>query len=792
MVAELILGDCLEELNKLEENSIDTCITDPPYHLTSIVERFGKKGSAPAKGGVYERSSRGFMGKCYDKETELLTEDGWLKIDTIVNERYAGNFYSLNPGTNEIELCKATKHMQYKFNGDLLHFTGRSIDLMVTPNHKLWISAYGKKPEFVEADKVPRAFSMFNQGRWRGGEEPEFIEIIGKKYPAKAFMRFLGIYLGDGCVVVRKAQPKKQNFISLSARKERKKAAFKECLEQLGVKFTQYNKQTLVYDKVLNEYLVVLGKAPDKYIPNEYFDYSESLLLELLRGLLETDGYVSKSRKCVQYYTTSKRLADDIQRLLLHCGISGTLIYKKPKEANICGIKVAGSHLYIVTILQNNKKLWFEKTDHKNGKRRLLKVPYSDFVYDVELEKNHILMARRNGRTIWSSNSWDGGDIAFNPQTWEAVYRVLKPGAMLLAFGGTRTYHRLACAIEDAGFVIVDQIAWVYGVGFPKSHNIGKAIDRHLGKEPKIVSQRTDGRYAYSFQETNNQMGQLNPRKSNVDKIGQVTEGATPEARLWGGWGTALKPAHEPICVAMKPRDGTYANNALKWGVAGLWIDGGRVGTDEELGRICTPQSPTSYSLHDKREWVDNSAGKGRFPANFVHDGSDEVVGLFPQTTSGKLQPHHVEKHGHWSEQQAWSPERDYGGDSGSAARFFYCAKASKSEREAGLEEVEFKIGGGMKGTRDQGLLTGSGNVRNNVMKNHHPTIKPIALMEYLVRLTKTPTGGIVLDPFMGSGTTGIACVNEGRDFIGIEKEPEYFEIAQKRIEVAQMQPRLL
>lgn len=524
---------------------------------------------------------------------------------------------------------------------------------------------------------------------------------------------------------------------------------------------------------------------------------------------------------------------------------------------------------------------------------------------------------------------WDSSGIAFQPETWQAVYRVLKPGALLLAFGGTRTYHRMVCAIEDAGFEIRDTIAWVYGSGFPKSYDISKGMDKKAGVEREVVGKQFNiankgndntGRYNWNTE------GQA--RKESID----ITAPATPEAQLWHGWGTALKPSHEPIVVAMKPIDGTYVNNALTWGVAGLWIDGGRVATDEVLGRICTPQSPTSYSLHDKREWVDNSAGKGRFPANFIHDGSDEVLVTFPQTKSGKLQPHHVEKHGHWKEQSDWSPERDYGGDSGSAARFFmtckqddlcslcltpkhsimsnidnseviqckslfansvqdwliekavhvaksvgnlceecatsivrevveiktwdsknvvspviqdfignsnkciliqnlaqyaeiwdsidttptttslltlfgyarrvitnyiqetektapkrflYSPKASRKERNAGLEGMEEKVGGGMKGTEDQTLLTGSGNIRNNKMQNHHPTVKPIELMRYLVRLTKTPTGGVVLDPFMGSGTTGIACVLEGREFIGIELEPEYFELAKTRIQYA-------
>jgi len=286
-----------------------------------------------------------------------------------------------------------------------------------------------------------------------------------------------------------------------------------------------------------------------------------------------------------------------------------------------------------------------------------------------------------------------------------------------------------------------------------------------------------------------------------------ITAPSTPEAQLWHGWGTALKPAHEPIVLAMKPIDGTYVNNALTWGVAGLWIDGGRVGTDEVLGRICTPQSPTSYSLHDKREWVDNSAGKGRFPANLIHDGSDEVLAAFPNVKTG----------GNYCKtdcgdsmfgKRKVNTVMNTDNSNGSAARFFYCAKASRSERNAGLEGMEEKessvhVPRGKCDKcgkwRNAGEITcscgGTFNVDKNpttTNTNHHPTVKPIELMRYLVRLTKTPTGGVVLDPFMGSGTTGCACALEGRDFVGIEREPDYIEIAEKRIEHWAMQPEQL
>jgi site-specific DNA-methyltransferase (adenine-specific) len=243
---------------------------------------------------------------------------------------------------------------------------------------------------------------------------------------------------------------------------------------------------------------------------------------------------------------------------------------------------------------------------------------------------------------------------------------------------------------------------------------------------------------------------------------------STPEAQLWHGWGTALKPAHEPIVVAMKPIDGTFANNALTYGVAGLWIDGGRVGTDEvgARARSNSESGNTNMLGVNAQTNFQGAPTQGRFPANLIHDGSDEVKELFPETKSGSINGTYnntimAQSNG---DRNGKPIHLEFNGDSGSAARFFYCAKASRSERNAGLELNK---------------------------QNHHPTVKPISLMRYLVRLTKTPTGGVVLDPFMGSGTTGCACALEGRDFIGIEREQDYFAIAEKRIAEAQAQPKL-
>jgi len=361
--------------------------------------------------------------------------------------------------------------------------------------------------------------------------------------------------------------------------------------------------------------------------------------------------------------------------------------------------------------------------------------------------------------------SWDSTGVAYDVTVWQECLRVLKPGGHLLAFGGSRTYHRLAVAIEDAGFQIRDQIMWVYGSGFPKSLNIGKAIDKASGAEREVVS-------TYETHDIRN--AGLMDRKGSMTV--EVTAPATAEAKEWEGWGTALKPAHEPIVMARKPLDGTVANNVLTHGVGGLNIDGCRVG--EGTGESKTVQYPDirGNNYNNASGTVEYTVtNQGRFPANFIHDGSDEVLELFPDSKAGKPRDDRGTG-GIWSESMGVPCGPQYG-DDGSAARFFYCAKASKKDRNEGLDGFAEK-------RPDERTTTGMGTFdEKGVAKqaNHHPTVKPTELMRYLCRLI-TPPNGTVLDPFTGSGSTGKAATLEGLSFIGIEQSAEYAEIANARI----------
>jgi site-specific DNA-methyltransferase (adenine-specific) len=329
-------------------------------------------------------------------------------------------------------------------------------------------------------------------------------------------------------------------------------------------------------------------------------------------------------------------------------------------------------------------------------------------------------------------------------EVWKECLRVLKPGGHLLAFAGTRTQHRMAVRIEDAGFEIRDMIAWVYGSGFPKSLDVSKAIDKAAGADREVVD-------TYS---RSGRSGGILGKETEIIK--NITTPSTKAAKQWQGWGTALKPALEPITVARKPLgEKTVAANVLAHGTGAINVDGCRVGTETITQRLATVVGGKSIGEKavgvPQKETGETTQTIGRWPANLIHDGSDEVVGLFPSDKQG------------------------------SASRFFYVPKASKKDRDEGCEGLEGRD------VYSEAAATPMRDNREQVQRrNHHPTVKPTALMRYLCRLV-TPPEGIVLDPFMGSGSTGKAAVLEGFQFIGVERDKEYMKIAKSRIAAAIM-----
>ena len=401
---------------------------------------------------------------------------------------------------------------------------------------------------------------------------------------------------------------------------------------------------------------------------------------------------------------------------------------------------------------------------------------------------------------------WDGGDIAFRPETWALVWRVLKPGGHMVAFGAPKNYHRLACAIEDAGFEIRDSLMWVFGSGFPKSLDVSKAIDKsggvdvsefkrslreYVDRSGKSRSEidalcgftmRFDtmreadpigwgcslpspdkwlkicevlGCDASEYQELINRVWR--GKSKEVASENQSMSGANYKridkgnpvfdaARQWEGWGTALKPAYEPIVLARKPlSEGTVAANVLRWGTGALNIDATRIAAPDGVPKFNKRNESSDNCFGDglngsnRTGEIDTSTG--RWPANLCHDGSQAVLDLFPHTKSGSFQKGCVQQatNGPSKGKETLRIRDAREGDEGSAARFFYCAKANKTDRA----------------------------------DSKHPTVKPISLMQWLVRLI-TPQDGTVLDPFAGSGTTGKAAIEEGMKAVLIEREPEY------------------
>ena len=418
---------------------------------------------------------------------------------------------------------------------------------------------------------------------------------------------------------------------------------------------------------------------------------------------------------------------------------------------------------------------------------------------------------------------------------WREVYRVLKPGGHVLSFGGTRTYHRMVVNIEDAGFEIRDQIMWLYGSGFPKSRNIGKDIEKinvgglsnlkQIGTKKGTVATNhhelatKDKPKGFSYKTASHTLSH-----SEVATARTQTTGDIPVYEInneYDGWGTALKPANEPICVARKPlSEKSVAENVLRWGTGGINIDGCRVKFDDKdtnpatnpLYRHKNADKYKQVTDHGQKEGVNvaftNSLNppseEGRFPANII---LDEIAGeLLDEQTgylkSGEVKPHHKKNktaNGYQGScygkfQNEDTTLKGYG-DGGGASRFFYQAKVSKAERNMGLDGFEETTTGG----KGHGLDRRCSHCNTSMLKpedckceepdwitpakkNSHPTVKPVSLMAYLCRLV-TPPNGIVLDPFMGSGSTGIAARLEGFKFLGMEMDKDYFKIAESRIE---------
>ena len=426
---------------------------------------------------------------------------------------------------------------------------------------------------------------------------------------------------------------------------------------------------------------------------------------------------------------------------------------------------------------------------------------------------------------------WDGGDIAFQANTLRKCYELLKPGGHMIAFSGSRTYHRMAVAIEDAGFEIRDQCIWLYGSGFPKSHDIGKEIDKKMGNERKSMGMYDPRGLQDGANRTERSIGGQQVASYDSSLV-ERTKGNSE----WEGWGTALKPAHEPMVLARKPlSEKSVADNVMKHGTGAINIDACRIEGEvkhpdtmpdfrdqgeQSKAAIGVDKLSFGQTSNAKRKkvvrkprtadgvWTDDNSGmksegsefadadpRGRWPSNVMHDGSEQIQEIFPETSSTEVSRQRTHK-GIWTAGELADTEQFMPayGDQGNASRYFYCAKTSKDERNSGLHGFETKMMGMSGGAQSvgEGYDKGQDIGLNKVIerKNTHPTVKPVELMRYLVRLV-TPKGGVVLDPFMGSGSTGMGAREEDFSFIGIEKEEEYYEIAKARIKNVKPQLKL-
>ena len=394
------------------------------------------------------------------------------------------------------------------------------------------------------------------------------------------------------------------------------------------------------------------------------------------------------------------------------------------------------------------------------------------------------------------NKGWDNSGIAFQKETWQKCYEALKSGGYLLAFGGSRTFHRIACAIEDAGFEIRDTIMWLYGSGFPKSQNIGKMYDKKMGNKREIIGETKIGKTSLgdgSGWDTSQNMKDIKA----TGKL-DITKGNSQ----FEGWGSALKPSYEPIVVARKPFKGSLVDNVIEYGVGGINIDECRVEYEKTTNPATNPlyrqQNADKYKQVQGGElsngavsWTSGKNGVnegGRFPANTIltYDETDfdEVCGGFPNTKGGNRHNTAIRQSDKNSGYGFNINTRNEFNDSGSASRYFYCAKTSKRDRDEGLEGSEgHKVNDGRQTIIDNAFQRGE-----TIRKNTHPTVKPTELMQYLIRLV-SPNGATILDPFNGSGSTGKAVMyenkerNKGYKYIGIELTEEYLPITKARIE---------
>lgn len=752
---KIYLGDNLELLKQLDDNSIHSCVSDFPYNLGFM----GKKWDTIQNyyQWNYDRAIEllrvlkpgGYcliFGGCYDEKTECLTKNGWKYIKDVTKEDLIA---TLNPNTNTLEYNYPKEIVKQIHNGKMYHFKTNKIDLLVTDNHKMYVSTIGTdKYHLKRADECINKSIKMKKNCFFSRQDVDYfiipsttqsnghniIKIPEIKIPMDLWLKFFGLWIAQGSASIIKCKTG-YNYKTQICHFNLKKLyqLQKEMSPYFKVNIYEHYGKFVINNKQLTEYLSQFGKANEKFIPINIKNTSPRQLKIFIEWYLEGDGDRNSSR--MRAYTTSKKLVDDLQEIALLIGLSADYSIDKARKHNSkIKRREINKNFTSYTICFNQKQN--EPLVYSKKYNVVTEIQWNDFVYCVEVP-NHILYVRRNGKTAWCGN--------------------------------TRTHHRLVCAFEDAGFQIKDEMQWIYGSGFPKTYNISKGFDKKAGAERKVIGsyQRPDGTKR-NYENWNDKHFGVGEEKANRDRVkgNLITSPSTELAKQWDGWGTALKPAQEPIMVAQKPIEKNYCYNIEKYGVGGINIDdcrvpyeeGGTLATNPSLRTHINGGNDGNIIAHEdnRRVVIPNKAG--RFPANIILD--EEAAKMLDKQTgilkSGKdairKNPNAKGYHGNWGVGQIMNTY----GDEGGASRFFYCAKASKKDR-----------------------------TENNQIENKHPTVKPTELVKYLVKLV-TPSKGICLDVCEGSGTHVKAILQlnkEGFDFnyIGFENNEESYNIACQR-----------
>ena len=846
-------GDCLDVLKTLPADSLDSVVTDPPYGISFLSAdwdhgvpgpQFWKEVLRVAKPGAFMLA----FGGCYDADTEVLTRRGWIRFPDVQKE---DEFASLDPDTELVEFQRAVEIVELIHDGPMHRYETNRVDLLVTPNHKMFVAPLGRNPKgawrLLASDDVPKAVRMHKSSNglkdvrkcsmftFPGAARRKNARGGGRKnlpsldIPAEIWAAFLGIWLAEGHA--------SSSFGKKGGRSTHVALTHFDSdnvLEMAGMLAPYFNVRLYpksgrlrINDPRLYEHLSQLGQAGTKRMPEYVKSWSVDLLRILLDWYARGDGDDEG-----RLYTASKSLADDVQEVAMYAGLAADISIRPPKDGKINGRRIRANYpQYVVRLLTVQTR---PEVYARHG--RLADVPRlivsreewaCQKVYCVELPRHHILYVRRGGKAVWCGN--------------------------------TRTFHRLACAIEDAGWDIRDCIMWVYGSGMPKSLDVSKAIDKAAGAKRKVIGKAAD--FALDGSKRKTDESHMRPHEEQGGHgygdrwSADVTAPETEDAKKWHGWGTALKPAWEPILVCRKPLEGTVTQNILKHGTGAMNIDGCRIEYESNSrllkggsygGNRSGAAGNSIFGTGGKEVSYEGTLPSGRWPANLIltypedcymlrddvmpdqlyrlaewmkstnentvqgnapvkidektymamptelqrlfykcpNPDKNEVLELFPdRKTTWVSKDHQNNRNGDFLGSMGHPGEQGYN-DSGSAARFFYCAKASQADRDEGMEDAELKVSDPYAQHRGRRMPNGSKRIDGKpakMGKNNHPTVKPTALMRYLCRLV-TPSGGVVLDPFMGSGSTGKAAMLEGLGFIGIEKEAEYVEIAKKRV----------